>query len=79
MNDGYQGLGTKDRNGCLLTAVTGLIAFVFLDFGRIFGDPVPGTEHAWWRDVPFFVPTLIVATTTFLVVRFVGKRSRSDS
>jgi len=62
----------------LLTAIAGLIAFVFLDFARVFGDPAPGTEDAWWREVPFFVPTLITATTTFLVARFVSKRSKSD-
>lgn len=78
MSDGYQGLRAKDRIGCLLTAIAGLLAFVFLDFGRVFGDPAPGTEDAWWREVPFFVPTLIVAATTFLVVRLVSKHGKSD-
>ena len=78
MSDGYQGLGTKDRNGCLLTAIAGLLAFVLLDFARVFGDPAPGTEDAWWREVPFFVPTLIVTITTFLVARLVRKRGKSD-
>ena len=78
MSDGYQGLVSEDRNGCLLAAIAGLLAFVFLDVARVFGDPAPGTEDAWWREVPFFIPTLIVAVTTFLVARLVSKRSKSD-
>ena len=78
MSDGYRGLGPKDRQGCLQTAIAGLFALVFLDFGRLFGDPAPGTEDAWWRDVPFFVPTFIVTITTFLIARFVSNRGKSD-
>ncbi len=41
MNDGYNGLGSADRNGCLLAALAGVVAFI-IDGGRFFGDPAPG-------------------------------------
>ncbi|MBT0670668.1 hypothetical protein HT136_20075 [Novosphingobium profundi] len=78
MGNGYKGLEPRNRNGCLIAAIAGLFAFIFLDLGRIFGDPAPGTEDAWWRQVPFLVPTLIAVTITFLCVRFISGRKDSD-
>ena len=51
---------------------------MFFDFGRFFGDPDPGTEDLWWRHVPFFVPTLVIVTVTFLIGRALIQKNKSD-
>jgi len=78
MSDGYQGLGSEERNGCLAAAIAGIVTFVILDLGRVLGDPAPGTEDAWWRHIPFFVPTLIVVSVTFFIVRALSKPDKPD-
>jgi hypothetical protein len=77
MSDGYESLGRDTRGGCMFAAAAGFVALI-LDFSRFFGDPVPGAEDLWWRNIPFFVPTLIVVAITFLGVRAIIKRSNSD-
>ncbi|MDO7834956.1 hypothetical protein Q4610_07830 [Sphingobium sp. HBC34] len=78
MGDGYDGLGSKNRSGCLTAAVVGCLA-LFFDLGRFMGDPAPGTENWWWRSIPVFVPTLAIAAATFVVCRFVKQYfSRHD-
>jgi hypothetical protein len=75
MNDGYDGLGSGDRKGCLLAALAGVLTLI-IDCARFFGDPVPGTEDLWWRHIPFLLPTIIVAVATFMAVRAVGGRDK---
>jgi hypothetical protein len=77
MGDRYQGLGRETRGGCLVAAVVGLIALLF-DVGRVIGDPAPGTEDLWWRQIPVFVPTFVVVVATFLGVRALIKRNKPD-
>ena len=77
MDDGYQGLDKDLRGGCLAAAAAGLLALV-VDFGRFFGDPAPGTESFWWRQIPVFVPTLVITISTFLIVRALKRRHISD-
>ena len=74
MNDGYNGLRSGDRKGCLLAALAGVAAFI-IDCARFFGDPAPGTEDLWWRHIPFLVPTIVVVFTTFTAVRAVSGRA----
>ncbi len=73
MNDGYNGLSNADRNGCLLAALAGFVVFI-IDCARFFGDPAPGTEALGWRQIPFFVPTIIAIVATFMAVRAVSGR-----
>ena len=77
MNDGHQGLGPKNRAGCLVTAATGVLALI-LDLGRFFGDPAPGTEDLWWRHTPALVPTLVIVTATFFISRALISDNQSD-
>lgn len=71
MDDGYNGLGSGDRKGCLLTALVGVVAFM-IDCARFIGDPAPGTENLWWRHIPFLLPTIIVVGATFMAVRAIS-------
>lgn len=68
MSDGYSGLGSGDRKGCLFGAIAGAVALV-IDCVRFLGDPALGTEDLWWRHIPFFVPTIVVVLPTFMAVR----------
>jgi hypothetical protein len=77
MGDDYKGLGSDERGGCLAAIAAGLLTSIF-DFGRLMGDPAPGTEGLWWRHIPLFVPTLAVVIATFFVVRALIRRNRSD-
>ena len=79
MGNGYEGLGPDERGGCLAAVVAGLLASI-VDFGRVIGDPAPGTEDLWWRHIPVFVPTSIVVVVTFFIVRALirWKRSRGS-
>ena len=70
MDEGYQGIDKANRIGCLASLAPALLAFVFLDLGRVLGDPAPGTEGAWWREVPFLAPTASIAVATYFIVRF---------
>lgn len=73
MNDGYNGLGNGDRKGCLLAALAGVVVFI-IDCARFFGDPAPGTEGLWWRQIPFLLPTIIAVFATFVAVRAISGR-----
>ncbi|KQN91660.1 hypothetical protein ASE90_02375 [Sphingomonas sp. Leaf67] len=73
MSDGYNGLGDHDKKGCILAALTGVVALI-VDFGRFMGDPVPGTENSWWRYIPFTMSTIVVVIATFAVVRAISGR-----
>lgn len=42
---------------------------MFLDLGRLIGDPEPGTEDLWWRHVPLLMPTLVTVTAAFFISR----------
>ena len=78
MSDGYDGLGAKNRSGCLIAAAAGCLV-LFFDLGRFMGDPAPGTENWWWRSMPVFVPTLIVTIMAFTIFRVVMQYcSRKD-
>lgn len=77
MDDGYQGPAPEDRGGCLIAAVVGMITLLF-DVGRIMGDPAPGTEDLWWRQIPMFAPTLVIVTATFFLSRALILKGRSD-
>ena len=73
MNDGYNGLSSGDRNGCLLAALAGVVALI-IDCARFYGDPTPGTESLWWRHIAFLLPTIVVVFATFMAVRAIGGR-----
>ncbi|MBB4619929.1 hypothetical protein [Sphingomonas abaci] len=73
MNKGYNGLGSGDRNGCLFAALAGVVALI-IDCARLFGDPAPGTESLWWRQIPFLLPTIVVVFATFMAVRAINGR-----
>jgi len=77
MSEGYQGLGPENRGGCAVAFIAGVIA-LFFDFGRFFGDPLPGTEHLWWRHVPLFLPTLAIVAIAFFVTRALIRLGRSN-
>jgi hypothetical protein len=77
MNNGYSGLDYDTRGGCIFAAIAGVLALV-VDCARFFGDPAPGTEDLWWRQVPFLLPTFIVTAATFLLVRTVARRLKGD-
>jgi hypothetical protein len=77
MSDGYQGLGRENRGGCIAAAIVGPIALL-LDLGRSFGDPAPGTEDLWWRYIPALLPTALIVTVTFFVVRAMIRTQKSD-
>jgi len=77
MDDGYQGLGRDTRYGSLVASAVGLVA-LFFDMGRIIGDPTPGTEDLWWRQIPVFVLTLVAVFSTFLLVRGLIRRKGPD-
>lgn len=74
MDDGYNGLGSGDRKGCLFAALAGIVALI-IDCARFFGDPAPGTEDLWWRHIPFLLPTIIVVFATFMAVRAISRRA----
>lgn len=73
MNDGYTGLGSGDRKGCLLAALAGVVTLI-IDYARFFGDPAPGTEDLWWRHIPFLLPTIVIVLATFMAVRAIGRK-----
>lgn len=77
MSDRYKGLAKEDRGGCFSSAVVGLVV-LFFDFGRVIGDPAPGTEDLWWRRIPFLLPTLVAVVLTFIAVRYVLRSKRHD-
>lgn len=74
MKDGYQGLDSRNRFGCLSAGIIGLFV-LFIDLGRFFGDPAPGTEDLWWRHVPPFIPTIVTVVLIFLITRIVIRRN----
>jgi len=76
MPDRHEGLRLEERGGCLAAAAAGLLTSI-ADFGRILGDPGPGTEDLWWRHVPVLLPTVAVTLITFFAVSALIRRKRS--
>ena len=68
MEHRYQGLDPRNRRGCLFATIVGVVTLI-LDLGRVIGDPAPGTEDLWWRQIPVLVPTLVLVAASFLIGR----------
>jgi amino acid permease len=77
MNDRYEGLGQKNRAGCLTAGAVGILVLVF-DLGRFFGDPAPGTEDLWWRHIPVLIPTFVIVAATFFITKALIRSGKSD-
>lgn len=69
MSDGYQGLSSPEKWGCISAAAVGVPIFLFLLGADALGDCAPDTNCRKGFLLMVLIPSVIVTAVAFLVVR----------
>ena len=78
MSDGYQGLPTGDKWGCVTAALVGIPLFCFLLMLDALGDCAPDTSCRKGFLVMVLLPAILIAGIVFAGVRAIIRSRKSN-